>query len=139
MSLRVEPSGSTIYIATMVEETLQNQVDEMRKLLETQLRARGKTLAAQVRKAGRQLPRRIRKDAQDVIDAMSLVENPKLARIVDSDAVKRSAQNVIDHLQTIDPMDRLKGRILSILGAVAIVLLVTFAIFVYVLVKRGLV
>jgi len=54
----------------MVEETLQNQVDEMRKV--------------QVRKAGRQLPRRIRKDAQVVVSAMSLVDNPKTARMLDT-------------------------------------------------------
>lgn len=123
----------------MVEETLQNQVDEMRRLLDSQLRARGKTLEAQVRKAGRQLPRRIRRDAQTVIDAMSLAENPKLAPMVDEAAATKAAKSVVDHLQTIDPLDRFKGRILGILGAISLVFLLTFAVFVYVLVKRGLV
>jgi len=36
----------------MTEEMLQNQVDEIRHLLETQLRAKGRTLEAQLRKAG---------------------------------------------------------------------------------------
>lgn len=123
----------------MVVQTLQNQVDEIRNLLDLQLRARGKNLAAQVRKAGRQLPRHIRKDAQAVVSAISLADNPKLARMVDEIAVGKSAQNVINYLQTIDPIDRLKGRVLGILGGVSVVLLLTFGVFVYVLVKRGLV
>lgn len=123
----------------MVEETLQNQVDEMRALLDSQLRARGRSLEAQVRKAGRQLPRRIRRDAQSVISAITLAEHPKLARMVDETAAIKAAQRVIDHLNTIDPFDRFKGRVLGILGAVAVVILLTFAIFVYVLVSRDLV
>lgn len=123
----------------MAEETLQNQVDEMRTLLESQLRVRGRSLEAQVRKAGRQLPRRIRRDAQSVLSAMTLAQSPKLAPMVDEAATMRAAQRVIDHLKTIDPFDRLKGRVLGILGVIAIVVLLTFAIFVYVLVSRDLV
>ena len=123
----------------MVEETFQNQVDEMRKLLHARLRARGKTLAVQVRKAGRQLPRRIRKDAQVVVSAMSLADNPKTARMLDTSEAMRAAQNVITHLQTIDPYDRLKGKVLGLLGVISAVILVGFALFVYVLVKRGVI
>lgn len=123
----------------MVAETLQNQVDEMRGLLDSQLRARGVSLEAQVRKAGRRLPRRIRNDAQSVIAAMSLAQNPKLARMVDEKSVSKSALSVIDHLKTIDPMDRFKGRLLGVLGAISAILILTFVLVVYVLVKRGLV
>jgi hypothetical protein len=129
----------TIYIATMTEETLQNQVDEMRSLLDSQLRARGRSLDAQIRKAGRRLPRRIRNDAQVVMQAMSLIENPKLARMVDEEKIRKAGQAVIDHLKSIDPMDRFKGRILGMLGAISAVLIITFIITVYVLVNRGLV
>ena len=123
----------------MAEEMLQNQVDEMRKLLDSQLFARGRTLEAQVRKAGRRLPRRVRKDAQAVISAMMLIRNPKLARMVNEDAVRACADRVIAHLQTIDPMDRFKDRLLGILGAISAVLILTFILVVYVMVKRGLV
>lgn len=123
----------------MFAETLKNQVDEMQKLLASQLRARGASLSVQVRKAGRRLPRKIRKDAQTVVDASVMAENPKLARMIDEDAMTQAAQNVIDHLKAIDPFDRLKGRVLGILGAIAAVLLITFAIFVCVLVQRGLI
>ena len=123
----------------MVEETLQNQVDEIRGLLKSQLRARGGSLEAQVRKAGRGLPRAIRQDAKVIVSAKSLLQNPKTARMVDQTAALKATQNVIAHLKTIDRRDRLKGRILGILGSVSAVLILTFIVVVYVLVKRGLI
>lgn len=122
----------------MAEEMLQNQVDEIRALLAAKLRARGQTLDAQLRKAGRQLPRRLRREAKVVVDAMTVAENPKLARMNDDLATRKAAQNLINFLKTIDPADRLKGRILGILGTISAVLIVTFIVVVYVLVKRGL-
>ena len=123
----------------MVEETLQNQVDEIRGLLKSQLRARGGSLEVQLRKAGRRLPRSIRQDSQVVTSAMPLVQNPKMSRMVDQNTTMKSAQNVIAHLKTIDRRDRLKGRILGALGSVSAILILTFIAAVYVLVKRGLV
>jgi hypothetical protein len=123
----------------MTEETLQNQVDEMRGLLASQLRVRGATLEAQVRKAGRRLPRRVRHDLQAVAEAMSLADNPKLSRMVDRTTVSQSVQNVIIHLKTIDRRDLFKGRFLGILGSMSAVLILTFTAVVYVLVKRGLI
>lgn len=123
----------------MTEETLQNQVDEMRSLLASQLRARGATLEAQVRKAGRRLPRRIRQDAQAVTSAISLADNPKLSLMVDQNTATKSAKNVIAHLKTIDRSDQIKGRVLGFLGSVSAVLILTFIVVVYVLVKRGLI
>lgn len=123
----------------MAEEMLQNQVDEMRALLDSQLRARGRTLDAQIRKAGRRLPRRIRREAHQVSEAMSLIENPKLARMVDQDRITQSAQKVTVYLKTLNPRDRLKGRVLNMLGAISAVLIFTFIAVVYVMVQRGLI
>jgi hypothetical protein len=123
----------------MAEEMLQNQVDELCGLLDSKLRARGRTLEAQVHKAGRRLPRRIRRDAQAVINATALMKNPKLARMVDQKQVRKAAQNVITHLQSIDPMDQLKGHVLGMLGAISAVFILTFILVVYISVKRGLI
>lgn len=123
----------------MAEEMLQNQVDEMRALLDSRLRARGRTLHAQIRKAGRRLPRRIRRDARSVADALTMIENPKLARMVDQTQISKSAAQVITYLKTIDPRDRFKGRLLNMLGAVSAVLIITFIAVIYVMVQRGLI
>jgi len=123
----------------MTEEMLQNQVDEIRNLLETQLRAKGRSLEAQLRKAGRRLPRKIRADAAKVVEAQTLVQNPKLARMIDTAAVTRATENVTAHLHTIDPWERFKDRWLGILGAISAVLIFTFIVVVYVLVQRGIV
>jgi len=123
----------------MTEEMLQNQVDEIRHLLETQLRAKGRTLEAQLRKAGRRLPRKIRADAAIVVDATVQIQNPKLARMIDEDAVTRAAENIKTHLQSHDPWERFKDRWLGILGAISAALIFTFIVVVYVLVQRGIV
>jgi hypothetical protein len=122
----------------MVEENLQNQVDEMRTLLASQLHARGRTLEAQIHKAGRRLPRRLRGDAKLILRDMSLIQNPKLARMVDQSQTSLAADRIIGHLNAIDTYDRFKGRVLSLLGAISAVLIITFVLVVYVLVKRGL-
>jgi hypothetical protein len=123
----------------MAEEMLQNQVDEIRALLDSQLHARGSTLDAQIRKAGRRLPRRIRRHARAVANALALIENPKLSRMVNQPQIRRSASQVIIHLKTIDPRDRFKGRMLNRLGAIAAVLIFTFIVVIYVMVQRGLI
>jgi len=122
----------------MAEEMLQNQVDEIRELFASKLHARGRSFQAQVRKAGRQLPRRQRQNAKIISDAVDIAENPKLARMLDEHETSKALNSLTEYLKSIDPKDRLKGRILSVLGSISAALIVTFIVVVYVLVKRDL-
>lgn len=123
----------------MTEEMLQNQVDEISKLLTSQLRVKGRTLEAQMRKAGRRLPKKLRADVGRLVEANKVMQNPKLARMVNLDALRVGNERVIAHLQTLDPKERFKDRWLGILGAISAALIVTFIVTVYTLWKRGLV
>ncbi|SEV96281.1 hypothetical protein SAMN04488515_0423 [Cognatiyoonia koreensis] len=113
--------------------------DEMRTLFEQRLRIKGRSLEQQVHKAGRALPRKVRSDARSVVDALAVQGNPKLARMVDEKRIAQSGRNVVAYLKTIDPQDRLKGQVLSWLGAVSAFGIILFVVLVWVAVKRGLV
>lgn len=124
---------------TMTAETLQNQADEISKLMAEKLRVRGRTLDAQLRKAGRRLPKRLRADVRNLLHAQEVINHPKLARLIDIEAVSEGSGRVIGHLQTLDPWERFKDRWLGILGAISAGMILLFIIVVYVLWKRGLV
>lgn len=123
----------------MTEEMLQNQADEISKLLATQLRVKGRTLEDQLRKAGRRLPKKLRADVERLIEANRLIQNPKLARMVDRAAISTGNDRVIAHLRTLEPWERFKDRWLGILGAISAALIFTFVVVVYILWQRGLV
>ena len=123
----------------MTPQDLTPQVDEIRSLLDTQLRVRGGTLDKQVRRAGRLLPRKIRAEAAYLVQANMLVQNPKLARMINPDRVQKAHDIVATYLLGIDPKDRLKGRLLNIAGVLAFNLLLIGGLVVAVLVWRGIV
>lgn len=123
----------------MSGDMLTETADELRRLFEERLRIKGRSLEQQVHKAGRQLPKRVRADAQFIVQALILRQNPKLARMIDENQLALARQNVVEHLEKIDPKDRLKGRILNWLGAISAFGIVLFVVLVWVAVERGLV
>tara|TARA_R110002167_G_scaffold362650_1_gene582015 strand:- start:13447 stop:13818 length:372 start_codon:yes stop_codon:yes gene_type:complete len=123
----------------MSGDMLQTQVDEIRQLMETHLRIRGKTLEQQVRKAGRLLPRALRRDATYLAQAATVMQHPKLARMVDRVKATSAHARLAQFLKSVDPKDRAKGRLLAWLGSLAFAFLVGVIITVVVLVQRGIV
>ena len=123
----------------MSGDMLQTQVDEIRQLMETHLRIRGKTLEQQVRKAGLLLPRALRRDATYLAQAATVMQHPKLARMVDRVKATSAHARLAQFLKSVDPKDRAKGRLLAWLGSLAFAFLVVVIITVVVLVQRGIV
>ncbi|PRY79593.1 hypothetical protein CLV80_102238 [Yoonia maritima] len=119
--------------------TIDQQVAEIRGLLETRLRVRGHSLAVQVRKAGRALPRAVRRDLAYMVQSADLVKNPKLARMVDPSHAQRAHRNAVAYLNTINPRERRITAAVNVVASIALVLLVTGAVVLYVLVQRGFV
>ncbi|KJZ19608.1 hypothetical protein [Loktanella sp. S4079] len=116
---------------------VEQKVTELSALLEEKLRVRGSSFATQVRKAGRTLPRHIRRDMKYLIESAELVQNPKLARMVNEARVERAHRNAVAYLNSVDPWERRKTTILNITASVAFVLIVVGALLLYVLVQRG--
>ena len=118
-------------------EQLTRYIDEIRTLMEQRLWVKGRNLKVQTRKAGRRLPRRIRQDLKFLTDAAEIAENPKLSRMVDDRKVTRARDNIVFHLQTLNPRAALWTMILNITASIALGLLVVFVVVLYVLVQRG--
>ena len=118
---------------------VQTQVAEISALLEEKLRVRGPTLHAQLRKAGRSLPHGVRRDATFIAQSMTLLDNPKLARMVDKKRFTRAHSNVVRHLQNVNLSQQRTTAAINLIASIAFALLVTAVLVLFVLVQRGFV
>ena len=119
--------------------TMHQMVDEVRAALAEKLRVRGRSLAVQVRKAGRRLPRAVRRDAVYLVQTIGLVDNPKLARMIDMRRAQLAHRNILVFLETVDVAAERRGIALQIAASIALALLVTGLLLLFVLVQRGFV
>lgn len=104
----------------MMETSLPETNAALAALMREKLGVRGADrLEVKLRRGGGLLPRAIRKDAKYLIEMEKLHQNPKLRRQIDGDRVRRAESNLRRHLDSIDPRDRLIGRILGILAPLA--------------------
>jgi hypothetical protein len=121
--------------ADMAQDILAD-IEELQELLKTNAGVSG-DLATALGKAQRQLPRRIYKQGMRLVQALPLLEHPKLRLTLDEKSLHGAAREVKTHLAAIDVADRRKGRVLEILGSMAFSLLVIFALLITVLRWRG--
>ena len=103
----------------MKTTTLDDKVAEIEGLMADRLRVRGRDLGAQIKKAGRLLPRRVAREARYLAEAATFQQNPKLARMIDAAKADQAHQTVRAFLNSVDPAERRKDRILGILGIFA--------------------
>lgn len=100
--------------------------------MRSNLRIRGKTLPLQLRKAGRLVPRAVRREAEFLVQAQTQAQHPKLSRMVDIAHANQAHRTVVEFLDTIDPAERRKDRILGILGVLALnILLIGIALVIW--------
>ena len=90
-----------------------------------------------MRRAGRRLPVKVRKKGATLKKAAFFARNPKMARRLDGVEVQRAYDQVLTHLQGIDPDEDRKDRLLGIAGTIAFNLLIVAAAFVVFLWWRG--
>lgn len=114
-------------------------VDEVRAALADKLRVRGRSLAVQVRKAGRRMPRSVRRDATYLVQTIGLADNPKLARMIDMRRAQAAHRNILLFLDTVDVAAERRALGLQIAASIALAILVTGILLLYVLVQRGFV
>lgn len=118
---------------------LSRHIAEIRELMEQKLWVKGRSLKVQTRKAGRRLPRKVRRDLRYLMDTAIIAENPKLGRMIDAARVDKAHANIVAHLQALNPREAMWTRVLNIAASVALALIVTFVVVLYVLVQRGFV
>jgi hypothetical protein len=118
-------------------QMIEQNVADIRALLETKLRVRGASLAVQLRKARRQLPRGVRRDLTYLVESAELSQNPKLVRMVDTTRVARAHRNAVAFLENVDLREQRITGLINVVAAIALAVLVTAALVIYVLVQRG--
>lgn len=119
------------------QKDVETKVRVIRRELQARMGVQGRDLDHALRRAGRRLPARIRKQGGTLAQAAFFARNPKMARRLDGDAVQQAYDQVMSHLEGIDPARDRIDRLLSIAGTVAFNLLVVAVAFVVFLWWRG--
>jgi len=123
----------------MAEPTVQELADSIAALMQQRLHLRGHDLQDMLRRGGRLLPAHVRRDAGRIASALPLAEHPKLARQLDLPRLLAAERRVLAWLRGVDPHKYRTDMMLSMLGGIALSLLVVVGAAVAVLVWRGLI
>ncbi|MDA7965658.1 hypothetical protein [Ruegeria sp.] len=122
----------------MSQETdIQTRIAETILLLRKKLGVRDKTLAASVRRAKRRLPRDVYKQVLILAQAEPMVDHPKLRLVLDTPALVKASDAVQAHLKAINLSERRWALFLSMLGSLALGILVLSLLALVVLRWRG--
>lgn len=104
----------------MIEpDDIDRKARRLQALLKMKFRIEADNLRQAMAQAGRRLPKRVHRAAELICQAQRLAGNPKLARMVDAQAIERAFSKVEWHLEQIDVRDRRIGAVLGMLGALA--------------------
>ncbi len=117
----------------------QHDIDALREKLRARLGARGKTLARSLRRAGRSLPKHARLAGGRLVQLQRLDANPRLRRLIDPAQVDAALAEINAHLDTVNPGDRRKDRLLGFAGSAVFNLMILGALVITFLRWRGLV
>ncbi len=105
----------------MIDRDQFNQrVAELEQMLRDKLGLRGKTLVQRLKKAGRRLPKRVHKAGQVITGVQAVVDNPKLARLQDQQAVDAAFSEMSSYLKPLNRRDKRKGFALGLAGDMVI-------------------
>lgn len=108
------------------------------KALRGKLGVKARDLRRGMKRAGRRLPRDAHRAAEVISNAKAHLGHPKLGRMVDLHSVSTAETVLHTHLDKIDPKERRKDLILSMLGTQAFNVLGIVALVVGLMAWRGL-
>jgi hypothetical protein len=117
--------------------TIQQMAERVAALLEERLNMKGNGLAEKLRKRGRLLPRKVRLAAEQLADAATRSQNPKLLLQINETAVASAYDICSKHLGKIDVADRRRGTVLRTASSMAVSLMVVALLAIGVLYWRG--
>ena len=119
--------------------TLSTEMSELEQLLHDRAGVRGRDFAIKLRRTRRCLPRYARRAGQRIVSVRAMMAHPRLARLVDQAAVQQDTKTLRDVLHDIDPQERRKDLLLSVLGSLVMNLLLLAILVCGVLWWRGLI
>jgi len=108
-------------------------------LLHRQIGARGQDFETSLRYAGRLLPRGVRLAGGRIVDLAAQLENQKIARVTDAEALARDVAIVERYLTRQNPKTRKARARANMAAGLAFQIAVVIALVIFVLRWRGLV
>ena len=106
--------------------------------LQVKFGVKARDLPSGMRRAGRRLPKDAHRAATVITTALAHSAHPKLGRMIDTETVVAADVALHAHLEKIDPKERRKDAILSVLGTQAFNVLAVIALVVGLMYWRGL-
>ena len=116
---------------------MQDRITAMTDKMSTQLRVRGDGLADVAAKAGRKLPKHLRADAAKMIEAATMADHPKLARLIDERKVAKAERRLHRFLDKKNPAAERRGEILDFIAKIAFVFVVIVLTIFFFLLSQG--
>lgn len=107
---------------------LQKEITKLQAEIADRYGIRGRTLRVQVRKLGRLLPRYERGQARVLVEAETALQHPKMAMRVQVKPFMHAKVALEMHLEGVDPADRRRGMVLSIVTTILVNLFCAIAV-----------
>ena len=111
--------------------------DALASRMSAQLRVKGEGLTDVAAKAGRKLPKHLRAAADTLIEAETMSEHPKLARLINDKNVKKAERKLHKYLSRQNPGAERMNEILDVVAKIAFVLFVIVLALFFFLLWRG--
>ncbi|MDO5646678.1 hypothetical protein [Paracoccus sp. (in: a-proteobacteria)] len=96
------------------------------------------TLDTMMRRRGAALPARLRKRAALLAQADLWANQPRIARQLPADDLRRAHDALVAHLQPLGEISRFQGRLIGLGASLALALLILAAVAIWIAVRRGM-
>lgn len=96
------------------------RAEALSELLGERLGVRGRGIETRLARAGRKLPRRGRRAATEIAQASRRMAHPRLARLHDPARLDAAFNRLTAHLRRIDPAERRRQAVLSVLAVILV-------------------
>ncbi|MGH1367018.1 MAG: hypothetical protein ACRBCL_00270 [Maritimibacter sp.] len=118
---------------------LHARAEKLAKLMEERLDVLGSGLDVKLSRVGKRLPKSYHQDVECILLAVHMDENPKLAPQIDWQDLDLRFARVERYLRSVSPWTRRQTLVLKWLAVNALNILLIIALFIFVLISRGLV
>lgn len=86
----------------LLDKSLEKTLEKLAKRMRERLRVGGDTVTKTLTKARMDLPRRHRAEVDHMLEALQMATHPKLSRQIDQARIERAAQDIMEHLKTVN-------------------------------------
>lgn len=127
---------------TVTFDQIRPMADDVAQLMASRFggarRGEAVTLDTMMRRRGAALPARLRKRAALLAQADLWANQPRIARQLPADDLRRAHDALVAHLQPLGEISRFQGRLIGLGASLALALLILAAVAIWIAVRRGM-